>query len=100
MTYPTIWRVPSLSERLRGPPPPEEVTAPCVNTEPSAAKTPLEGGGLAMSVPAQRGPSTRWEVVRFAIGSNARTVRLCLILLAANAPFIVAAMRLALRVPW
>jgi hypothetical protein len=37
-----------------------------------------------MSVPAPRQPrheSTRWEVIRYAIGSNARTARLCLICL-------------------
>lgn len=37
-----------------------------------------------MSVPAPRQPrhgSTRWEVIRYALGSNARTFRLCVILL-------------------
>jgi hypothetical protein len=35
-----------------------------------------------MSVPARREPrhgSTRWEIIRYALGSNARTARLCLI---------------------
>jgi hypothetical protein len=35
-----------------------------------------------MSVPAPRQPrheSTRWEIIRYAMGSNARTARLCLI---------------------
>ena len=37
-----------------------------------------------MSVPGQRKlghGQTRWEVVRYALGSNARTFRLCLIFL-------------------
>jgi hypothetical protein len=37
-----------------------------------------------VSVPARRGPSqlgARWETIRYALDSNARTVRLCLILL-------------------
>jgi len=39
-----------------------------------------------MSVPAQREPchgGGRWETIRYALDSNARTLRLCLILLVA-----------------
>ena len=46
-------------------------------------KTPLEGGGLSMSVPAPREPrhgGSRWETIRYALDSWPRTFRLCLIL--------------------
>jgi hypothetical protein len=55
-----------------------------------------------MSVPAQRESrqaSAKWETIRSALSSNARTFRLCLILLAVNSPLIVLAVRLASRVP-
>jgi hypothetical protein len=49
----------------------------------SALDTPLEGGGLKLSVPmrGQSHDSERWKTVRYALDSNARTFRLCLILL-------------------
>jgi hypothetical protein len=45
-----------------------------------------------MSPPAPRrhlamtGPSARWEAIRYALDSTARTIRLCTILLAASLP--------------
>jgi hypothetical protein len=45
-----------------------------------------------MSPPAPRhylpptGPAARWEAIRYALDSNARTIRLCTILLAASFP--------------
>jgi hypothetical protein len=45
--------------------------------------------GHAMSVPARQGSrhaSCRWGTIRYALGSNARTLRLCLILLTASIP--------------
>lgn len=53
-----------------------------------------------MSVPARRWGSARWDVIRYALGSDARTRRLCLILLAADVPVTVAVVKLAFRVPW
>jgi hypothetical protein len=53
-----------------------------------------------MSVPARRRPSTRWDVIRYALDSNARTLRLCLILLAASIPAVVGLVSLAMRAPW
>jgi hypothetical protein len=41
-----------------------------------------------------------WKTIRYALDTNARTLRLCLILLTLNAPVIVLAVRLTLRVPW
>jgi len=56
-----------------------------------------------VSVPTRR-PSRHlgagWKTIRYALDSNARTFRLCLILLSLNTPLVVAAVRLALRVPW
>ena len=63
-------------------------------------KTPREEVASPMSVPARRGPSTRWDVIRFALRSNRYTFRLVCILLAVNSPLIVAAVKLSLRVPW
>jgi hypothetical protein len=39
-------------------------------------------GGLVMRLPTPREPrhgSSRWEVIRYALGSNARTARFCVI---------------------
>ena len=39
-------------------------------------------GGLLMRLPTSREPrqaSSRWEVIRYALGSNARTARFCVI---------------------
>jgi hypothetical protein len=61
----------------------------------SCLKTPLKGGGLALSVPAPRRPrhegGGRWEVIGSALDSWPRTFRLCLILgVAAAAPCLAA----------
>ena len=53
-----------------------------------------------MSVPARRGSSTRWDTIRYALDSNARTLRLCLILLVASIPPVVGLLELTLRVHW
>ena len=47
-----------------------------------------------MSVPAPRRPGHpggRWETIRYALDSNARTFRLCLVLLVAAVPRVAAA---------
>jgi hypothetical protein len=53
-----------------------------------------------MSLPTRRGPSARWDVIRYALGSNARTFRLCLILLVASIAPVVGLLELTLRVRW
>jgi hypothetical protein len=56
-----------------------------------------------MSVPVQREPrhaGGRWETIRYALDDNARTFRLCLILIVASIPAVVALMELASRVRW
>jgi hypothetical protein len=54
-------------------------------TNTSPGRTPAPG-----SVPAQRASShaaaCRWDTIRYAIDSNARTVRLCAIVLVASIP--------------
>jgi hypothetical protein len=53
-----------------------------------------------LSVPAQREPhhaGARWETIRYALDSNARTLRLCLILLVVSVPSVVALIELAAR---
>jgi hypothetical protein len=55
----------------------------------SCLKTFSKGDGLNMSVPAPREPGQggRWETIRYALDTNPRTFRLCLILaVAALAP--------------
>lgn len=56
-----------------------------------------------MSVPARRepdGPVTRWEVTWAALGDNRAMAWLCLYQFVRSAPWIVLAVKLALRVPW
>ena len=53
----------------------------------SCLKTFSKGDGLNMSVsaPRQPGQGGRWETIRYALDTNPRTLRLCLILLVAAA---------------
>jgi hypothetical protein len=61
------------------------VTAPCWNREPPPCiKTcPVGKVGLSVRVPKspEPDPGGRWETIRYALDSNARTIRLCFILL-------------------
>ena len=69
--------------------------APCATGGRQLSQGPLcRKVALLMSVPAPREPSHdggRWETIRYALESNARTFRLCLIWLVATAAPVAAA---------
>jgi hypothetical protein len=62
-------------------PPRKGVATPCANREPPVPNDLLRRKALVMSVPVPAEPSHggRWETIRYALDSNARTIRLCVI---------------------